>query len=74
MYKEKELARINLSTREDLVISLVNNHELDIRIYVRIKHYTGFTKQGVRFCLLNGCWKRFYGAIQKINKEYQEIH
>ena len=69
--EQKEIGRIKLSDAQDLVASLVDNEKLDLRIFVKTDNYTGATKKGFRFYLLDNNWTEFKKLIEKIDKAYQ---
>ena len=70
---QKEISRIKLSGTQDLVASIVNNEKLDLRIWLKDKNYTGYTKKGLRIYLFDGIWEEFKKLIKKVDKEYEEI-
>jgi len=71
--EQKEIGRIKLSDSQDLVASLIDNEKLDIRIFVKTDNYTGATKKGFRFYLLDNNWTEFKNLIDKIDKAYNEL-
>jgi len=70
---QKEIGRIKLTGGTDLVASIVNDEHLDLRIWVDSDDYKGWTKQGLRFYLLDGNWEKFKEIMEKVDKEYEEI-
>ncbi len=71
--EQKEIGRIKLSDTQDLVASLVDNEKLDLRIFIKTDNYTGATKRGFRFYLLDNNWIEFKKLIDKIDQAYNEI-
>lgn len=71
--EQKEIGRIRLSDTQELVASIVDNEKLDLRIFVKTDSYTGATKRGVRFYLLDDNWTEFKKLIDQVDKTYQEL-
>ncbi|TET74446.1 MAG: hypothetical protein E3J56_02365 [Candidatus Aminicenantes bacterium] len=71
--EQKEIGRIKLSDTQDLVISIVNDEKLDIRTWVDLDSYKGFTKKGIRLYLFDDNWEQFKEIMEKVNKEYEQI-
>jgi len=71
--EQKEVGRIKLSDTQDIVVSIVGNEKLDIRTWVDMDSYKGFTKKGIRLYLFDGNWDKFKKLMEKVDKEYQEI-
>ena len=71
--EQKEIGRIKLSNTQDLVVSIVDNEKLDIRTWVDMDSYKGFTKKGIRLYLFDDNWEKFKEIMQKVDKEYEEI-
>ena len=70
---QQEIGRIKLSNTRELVASIVDNEKLDLRIFVKTDSYTGVTKRGVRFYLLDDNWTEFIKLMKKVDKVYEEI-
>ena len=70
---QKEIGRIRLSETQDLVVSIVDNEKLDIRTWIDLDSYKGFTRKGIRLYLFDGNWDKFKEIMQKVDKEYEEI-
>ena len=70
---QKEIGRIRLSDTQDLVASLIDNQNLDLRIFVKSDSYTGATKRGFRFYLFDDNWIEFKKLIDEIDKAYNEM-
>jgi hypothetical protein len=71
--KQKEITRIRLSDKEDLIASVVNDEKLDLRVWMNTDKYKGWTKRGLRFYFFDGVWEEFKKLIGKVDKKYQEI-
>ena len=71
--EKKEIGRIELSDTRDLVATLVEGEKLDLRVYVKSKSHTGWTKQGLRIYLFEGIWEEFKKLIEKVDKEFDEL-
>ena len=71
--RQKEIGRIKLSDTQDLVVSIVDNEKLDIRTWVEMDNYKGFTKRGIRFYLFDDNWDEFKKLIDQVDKAYEEI-
>ena len=71
--EQKEIGRIKLSDTQDLVVSIVDNEKLDIRTWVDMDSYKGFTKRGIRLYLFDDNWKKFKEIMQRVDKEYEGI-
>jgi len=71
--EQKEIGRVKLGDTQDLVASIVDNEKLDLRIFVKTDSYTGATKRGVRFYLLDDNWTEFKKLIDKIDKAYKKL-
>ena len=69
----KEIGRIKLSDTQDLVVSIVDDEKLDIRIWVEMDSYKGFTRKGIRLYLFDDNWEKFKEIIEKVDKVYKEI-
>ena len=73
---QKEIGRIRLSEKEDLIASVVNGEKLDLRIWIKgnkDKDYTGYSKRGLRFYFFDGIWEEFKKLIKKVDKAYAEL-
>ena len=71
--EQKEIGRIKLSNTQDLVVSIVDNEKLDIRTWVDMDSYKGFTKKGIRLYLFDDNWTEFIKLMKKVDKVYEEI-
>jgi len=71
--EQKEIGRVKLSNTQDIVVSIVDNEKLDIRTWVDMDSYKGFTRKGMRLYLFDGNWEEFRKLIDKIDKVYEEI-
>jgi len=71
--RQREIRRIRLNDNQDIVVSIVDNEKLDIRVFVKSDSYTGPTKRGVRFYLLDDNWTEFKKLIDQVDKAYQAI-
>lgn len=71
--EQKEIGRIRLSDSQNLVASLIDSEKLDLRIFINSDNYTGATKRGFRFYLLDNDWIEFDKLINKTDKAYDEI-
>ena len=71
--EQKEIGRIRLSDTQALVVSIVDNEKLDIRTWVDMDSYKGFTKRGIRLYLFDGNWKKFKEIMERVDKEYEGI-
>ncbi len=70
---QKEIGRIKLSEKEDLVASIVNDEKLDLRVWMNTDKYKGYTRKGLRFYFFDGIWEEFKKLIKKVDKAYEEI-
>ena len=70
---QKEIGRIKLTDKQELVTTLVNNEKLDLRIWINAGKYNGPTKRGVRFYLFDGIWEQCKKLINEVDKVYEEI-
>ena len=71
--EQREIDRIKLSDTQDLVASIVNNEKLDLRIWINMDGYNGFTRKGIRLYLFDGNWEKFKQIMGKVDKVYEEI-
>lgn len=71
--EQKEIGRIKLSDTQDLVVSIVNDEKLDIRTWVNMDSYKGFTRKGIRLYLFDDNWDEFKELMEKVDKVYEEI-
>ena len=71
--EQKEIGRIKLSDTQDLVVSIVNDEKLDIRTWIEMDSYKGFTRKGIRLYLFDGNWDKFKKLMEKVDKEYEKI-
>ncbi len=71
--EQKEIGRIKLSDTQDLVVSIVNDEKLDIRTWIEMDSYKGFTKKRIRFYLFDDNWTEFIKLMKKVDKVYEEI-
>ena len=70
---QKEIGHIKLSNTRELVASIVDSEEVDLRIWVGSRNYKGRTKQGLRLYLFDRNWKEFKELMRKVNKEYENL-
>jgi len=61
--EQKEIGRIKLSNTRELVTSIVEGENLDLRIWVDSNNYKGWTKQGLRFYFLTGTGKSLESSL-----------
>lgn len=71
--QQKEIVGIKLSDNRDLVAPLVDDEELDLRIFTRTDSHIGAKERGFRFYLFGNSWVEFKKLIDKIDKAYNEI-
>ena len=71
--EQKEIGRIKLSDTQDLIVSIVDNEKLDMRIWVDMDSYKGFTRKGIRLYLFDDNWEKFKEIMEKVDKVYHEI-
>jgi len=71
--RKKEIGRIKLSDTQDLVVSIVNDEKLDIRTWVNMDSYKGFTRKGIRLYLFDDNWTEFIKLMKKVDKAYKEL-
>ena len=71
--EDKEIRRIKLSDTQELVVTLVDDEKIDIRIWVDMDSYKGFTRKGIRLYLFDGNWEQFKELMEKVDREYQEL-
>ena len=69
--EQKEIGRIKLSDTQDLVVSIVDKEKLDIRTWVDMDSYKGFTKRGIRLYLFDDNWEKFKEIMERVDKEYE---
>lgn len=71
--EQKEIGKIKLSDSQDVVAAIIDNENLDLRIFIKTDSYTGATKRGFRFYLFDNNWPAFKRLVQKIDKAYEDI-
>lgn len=72
-YKHIEVGRINLKEGTDLRVGIVNDEELDLRIWMDTEKYQGPTKRGVRFNLFDDTWIQFKELMKKVDTKHKEL-
>ena len=70
---QKEIGRVKLSDTQDLIVSIVDNERLDIRTWLNIDSYKGFTRKGIRLYLFDDNWDKFKKLMEKVDRKYQEL-
>jgi len=72
-FTTEEIGTIRLMETATLKIRIVNNRDLDIRLWLDSDEYSGPTKKGVRFSLLDDAWIQFKGLMEIVNEKQKKL-
>ncbi|MBA7496768.1 hypothetical protein ES702_07377 [subsurface metagenome] len=78
---QKEIGRVKVSDTEELTATLVDDENLDLRIFVKTDSYSRPTRMGFRFNLLHitnpfftfDNWTESKRLVDKIDKVYNQL-
>ena len=54
-------------------MSIVTDRDVDIRLWIQSDDYTGPTKKGVRFSLLDDAWIQFKGLMKIVEEKRKKL-
>jgi len=70
--KREEIGRIRLTDWTSLVVSIVNDEQLDLRLWIDSDDFIGWSsKQGLKVRMFGENWKGLKKLMEKVDKAYE---
>lgn len=72
-YKEIKIGRVDLREGVNLIARVIDDKEIDLRVWMNTEEYKGPTKKGIRFNFFDGTWIQFKKLMEKVDKKYAKL-